>query len=156
TAGFYIERGLQAAYMALYNRNQRTDIACLSSIPGQCPIDDGEGIPYVCRDGFCSGLNYGFLRDDAELVIIIVSDEEDGSQATVDFYVDRFANLKKPNSGVGVIVHAIIITPAGCAGGFGTPGYRYVAAVEAFDGHVGDLCSPDFSDEFEDVGQRTF
>lgn len=155
TAGYYIERGLQAAYLALYNRSTITDIACLN-LPGQCPTDDGEGLPLICIDGFCSGRNAGFLRDDAELVIIIVSDEEDGSEQTVSFYVDRLANLKAPNSGVGVIVHGIIITPEGCPGGFGTPGYRYVSAIEAFDGHVGDLCSSDFAEQFEDVGERTF
>jgi len=155
TAGYYIERGLQAAYLALYNRSVITDIACLN-LPGQCPTDDGEGLPLICIEGLCSGRNAGFLRDDAELVVILVSDEEDGSEATVGFYVDRLANLKKPNSGVGVIVHGIIVTPEGCPGGFGTPGYRYVTAIEAFDGHVSNLCSPDFASEFEDVGQRTF
>ncbi|MFO0750017.1 MAG: choice-of-anchor D domain-containing protein [Myxococcota bacterium] len=155
TAGFYIERGLQGAYLALYNRSVVTDIAC-QNLPNQCPGDDGEGLPLICIGGFCSGRNAGFLRDDAELVVIIISDEDDSSDQTVGFYVDRLANLKKPNTGVGVMVHAIIITPEGCPGGFGTPGYRYVSAVEAFDGHISDLCSPDFASEFEEVGQRTF
>ena len=155
TTGHYLERGLEGAYLALYNRSVRSDTACLN-LPGQCPADDGEGLPLVCLEGYCSGRNWGFLRDDAELVIIIVSDEEDGSEKPVPFYIDALANLKAPNSGVGVTVHAILVTAAGCVGGFGTPGFRYLQTVEAFGGHAADICASDFAAEFLAVGQRTF
>ncbi|TNF31965.1 MAG: choice-of-anchor D domain-containing protein [Deltaproteobacteria bacterium] len=155
TTGHYIERGLEGAYLALYDRSVRTDIACLN-LPGQCPTDDGDGLPLSCIEGYCSGRNYGFLRDDAELVVIIVSDEEDGSDRPVPFYVNGLANLKAPNSGVGVILHAIIVTADGCIGGFGTPGFRYIQAAEAFGGHISNICGNDFSKEFLDIGQRTF
>ncbi len=154
--GFWIERGLEAADLALYRRAVRTDIAC-RNLPGQCPEDDGEGLPLSCVDGFCSGRNYGFLRDDAELVIIAVSDEEDGSVETVQTYVNRLSNLKRPGSGVGVTFHAIIVTPEkGCIGGFGTPGFRYIQAAEALGGAVGDLCADDFSEMFIEVGRQSF
>lgn len=155
TAGFYIEKGLEGAYQALFNRSTRTGIACLN-LPNQCPNNDGQGLPLLCLDGFCSGKNYGFLRDDAEFVIIIVSDEEDGSERPVSFYVNAFANLKRADAGVGVKVHAIIVTEDGCLGGFGTPGYRYAQAVAAFGGHVADICGDSFGTEFAAVGQRTF
>lgn len=38
--------------------------------------------------------NGGFLRDDAKLYVIVVSDEEDQSQGPTDLYVDFFQNLK--------------------------------------------------------------
>ena len=155
TAGHYIERGLAATDMALYARNERTDIACLNQ-PNQCPADDGFGIPLVCTAGFCSGRNYGFLRDDAELVVIIVSDEEDSSDESVAYYIDRFANVKKQGAGVGVTVHGIIAPPAGCLGGFGTPGHRYVETVEAFRGVYVSICAPDFDKAFADIGAHTF
>jgi hypothetical protein len=156
TAGYYIEQGLEAAYLALYNRNARTDIPCQVAVPGQCPRDDGEGVALICVEGFCSGRNYGFLRDDAELAVIIVSDEEDSSPQTVNWYVNRFADLKRPNSGVGVTVHSVIVPAAGCLGGFGTPGTRYVQTSEALNGAIISICAPDFSAEFERVARRTF
>jgi len=38
--------------------------------------------------------NLGFLRDDAKLYIIILSDEEDQSKGSPDFYIDFFKSLK--------------------------------------------------------------
>ena len=156
TAGHYIEMGLEAAYLALYNRSIRTGIMCQDNVPGQCPRDDGEGIPLICVDNQCSGRNYGFLRDDAELIVVIVSDEEDSSPQTTNWYINRFADLKKPNSGVGVTVHSIIVTPAGCLAGFGTPGQRYLQVSDALNGAVVSICAPDFGAELERVAQRTF
>lgn len=156
TAGHYIEMGLEAAYLALYNRSARTDLVCQDGVPNQCPRNDGEGIPLICVDSQCSGRNYGFMREDAELVIVIVSDEEDSSPQTVGWYVNRFADLKKPQSGVGVVMHSIVVTPAGCLAGFGTPGQRYVQASEALGGAVVSICAPDFGLEFERVALRTF
>ena len=155
TTGHFVERGLEGAYLALYNRSTTTDIACID-IPNACPADDGEGVPMICSNGFCGGINAGFLRDDAQLVVVIVSDEEDGSDRPWQFYVDAFADLKAPNSGVGVILHSIIVKPSGCLGGFGTPGFRYVQATEALGGFVADICASDFSEEFADIGERTF
>ncbi len=154
--GFWIERGLEAVDLALYRRAERTDIAC-RNVPNQCPSDDGEGIPLSCLEGFCSGRNWGFLRDDADLVVIMVSDEEDGSVQPVQYYINRFAALKDPARGVGVTFHAIVVTPEkGCLGGFGTPALRYIAAAEALNGHVADLCADNFAAEFNDVAARSF
>lgn len=155
TAGYYIEKGLEAAYLALYNRSVVTDLECNPDVPFQCP-DDDEGLGLICVSGNCSGRNAGFLRDDAELVIIIVSDEEDSSPQTVGWYVDRFADLKRPGSGVGVVVHSVIVTPQGCIGGFGTPGQRYLQVSDALQGTVVSICAPDFGAEFEKVAVRTF
>ncbi|MFT7580510.1 MAG: hypothetical protein ACI9MR_002181 [Myxococcota bacterium] len=155
TAGHFVERGLESAYLALFERNARTDIPCVNA-PGQCPSNDGGGVPMICFEGMCGGINSGFLREDAQLIIIIVSDEEDGSERPVPFYVNRFANLKAPNSGVGVILHSIIVTPEGCLGGFGVPGRRYAQASEILGGAVASICADDFAVEFENIGNRTF
>ena len=102
------------------------------------------------------GPNWGFLRDDADLVIVIVSDEEDSSPQSVPWYVSQFAALKDKNSGYGVTLHAIVTTQDGCASGFGTVGYRYELAVEAFNGHLTSICASDFSAEFQKIGAKTF
>jgi len=155
TAGYYIEMGLEAAYLALYNRSAETPLACNPDLAGQCPRDD-DGLGLICVAGSCAGRNNGFLRPDAELVIIIVSDEEDSSPQTVGWYVDRFADLKVPGSGVGVVVHSVIVTPEGCLGGFGTPGQRYLQTSEALGGQVVSICQPDFGSAFAQVAARTF
>jgi len=155
TAGYYIEKGLEAAYMALYNRSAQTGLACDPNLVGQCP-NDNDGLGLICVAGSCSGRNAGFLRDDAELVIIIVSDEEDSSPQTVPWYIDRFADLKQPGSGHGVVVHSVIVTPEGCLGGFGTPGQRYQQVSETLGGQVVSICEPDFGSAFGQVAQHTF
>ncbi len=155
TAGYYIEKGLEAAYLALYDRSTQTGLACNNNLAGQCP-DDADGLGLICVAGSCSGRNSGFLREDAELVIIIVSDEEDSSPQTVGWYVDRFADLKTAGSGVGVVVHSVIVTPEGCLGGFGTPGQRYLQTSEALGGQVVSICEPDFGSAFARVAARTF
>ena len=145
--------GLESAWLALSGVNMsKTDIECIN-VPGQCPKYDDNNF-YWCKEGNCVGPNWGFLRDDADLVIIIVSDEEDSSPQSVPWYVSQFAALKGKNSGHGVTLHAIITTQDGCAGGFGTVGYRYELAVEAFNGHLYITCASDFSAEFAEIGQK--
>ena len=42
----------------------------------------------------CGGYNMGFLRKDATLEIVFVSDEEDQSPADLSFYINFFKNIK--------------------------------------------------------------
>ncbi len=154
TAGHYEERGLEGAWLALYQRAARTDIMC-ENVPNACPTDDGDGYPLICLEGQCSGRNWGFVRDDAELVIIVVSDEEDSSERSNQFYINQFAALKAFHPGVGVTMHAIVVTEEGCFG-FGTPGFRYMQVAEALNGKVASICADDFAAEFASVAQETF
>ncbi|MGM0575730.1 MAG: choice-of-anchor D domain-containing protein [Myxococcota bacterium] len=147
--GYYEEMGLEGAWLALSGVNMAsTDIACVDA-PNACPSG------FRCVDGKCRGPNWGFVRDDADLVIIIVSDEEDESPEAVDWYLDHFTALKEPQSGFGVKVHGIVTPAWGCPG-YGTTGYRYINLVEQFHGHIASICATDFGAEFEAVGQKTF
>jgi hypothetical protein len=155
TAGFWDEKGLLAAWMALSGTNVvDTGIPCVNA-PGQCPQYE-EGKYYWCLDGTCKGPNAQFLRKDAQLVIIIISDEEDGSEDSVEWFVTHFAGLKPVGSGVGVKLHGIITPPEGCVGGFGTPGDRYIQAVDAMGGVWTSICAPEFSDAFAQISAGTF
>lgn len=155
--GYYLEQGLEASWMALQGPNSiSTDLACINA-PGQCPLFDAENNKYMwCLEGYCRGPNWGFLRDDAELVIIIISDEEDSSPQSIQWYVSNLAALKPPNSGVGVKIHAIIYPPEGCFSGFGNVGYRYIEAVKATNGVQASICADDFTAEFEAISEATF
>ncbi|MDP6943848.1 MAG: hypothetical protein QF464_06820, partial [Myxococcota bacterium] len=93
------EQGLASAYAALDPSGPNhltTGIACSDLLPcpeycssteGDCPWEVAQAadsrlasIQHLeCVDSLCRGPNYGFLRDDAYLVIVFVSDEEDCS-----------------------------------------------------------------------------
>ncbi len=89
----------------------------------------------------------GFIRSDAMLSVVIVSDEEDSSPYSVNEYVNGFRRLKgDARDGVRVSA-ATMMTRETCpvVGEEGTPGYRYVLAAEEGDGVSVDLCSGDFA-----------
>lgn len=142
------EKGLQAAKTALF------------------PTDRGG----KSGDG---GYNAGFLRDDARLAIIYVSDEDDCSDddalnltdpeqcysqynqlRPVSEYVDDYLSLKRTDSD---IVLGAIIGPTGldpesaCAKATGE-GRRYITATEAFSGQTGSICESDFSQILQKMG----
>ena len=48
----------------------------------------------VHRARVADGIELGFLREDAKLYIICVSDEQDQSKGDPDFYVDFFSSIK--------------------------------------------------------------
>ncbi|MEQ9502808.1 MAG: VWA domain-containing protein [Deltaproteobacteria bacterium] len=63
---------------------------------GSCGSGDEQGLTAMIRaleraDGGC---NENFLRDGANLVVIIVSDEDDGANTDVDDYLDQLVALK--------------------------------------------------------------
>ena len=153
--GYWEEMGLEAAWMALGGvMTSSTAQPCVNA-PGQCPqFKPGKSL--WCIDGFCRGPNWGFLRPDAELVIIIVSDEEDSSPQSVGWYVSNFSALKGAGSGVGVKIHTIVTPLEGCFSGFGSVGLRYIQATDAFGGHSASICATDFTEEFATISNQTF
>lgn len=108
------------------------------------------------------GPNAGFLRADADLEIIIVSDEEDQSPAPPAFYVDFVRSLKgfrADNVRVSVIVGADEDgTPDRCSSGNGSAdaGRRYGVVADATGGAIGSICAADFGPYLEEVGSRAF
>lgn len=91
----------------------------------------------------------GFLREDASLSIIFVSDEEDQSPWPVDDYVNAFWQLKGHRARHAFNASALTVTDTEqCAAGttsFSTPGTRYVDVVDQTLGVSGNLCSGDFA-----------
>ncbi|MCB9647795.1 MAG: hypothetical protein H6730_14485 [Deltaproteobacteria bacterium] len=90
------------------------------------------------------GDNAGFLRADAALSVLLVSDADDLSPGTVDAYVDALRAIKgasAPNMlDVGVVASW---GPAGCSGvgGDARPTPRYKALANATSGVVQDVCA---------------
>lgn len=116
--------------------------------------------------------NDGFLRDEATLAIVFVSDENDCShegalteeapgsrcyeydQALVPVtdYISRFRSLK---AGQARVIASGIVGPdvqAGCDDTW--PGHRYVTVAEHLDGHIGDICESDYGEMLDAIGSK--
>jgi len=153
------EAGLQAAQVALSAPlTTDTEVPCGSDTdchndPTVCP--DANACPYYCLDGTCGGWNKGFLRDDAQLEIIALSDEEDQSSADVYFYIDFLKTIKGFYNVNMMHFNSIVgASPTTCeeAG----PGNRYIKASQETNGQIGDICAGSYSSIMNDIGAQTF
>jgi hypothetical protein len=88
-----------------------------------------------------------FLRADAYLYVIVVSDEEDSSPGEVRYYVRALEQVKGIGNDKAVVVSAIAgPAPDGCESpaGKATPGLRYDEIARTTGGVVGDICTADW------------
>lgn len=95
--------------------------------------------------------NYGFLRDDAVLSLLFVSDENDFSGGSWADYVYFFDGLKTDPSKIQV---ASIVGPSGgCSGPLGSAsdGEDYRLVASAFNGINVDICNDDFSAALQEI-----
>jgi len=124
------EAGLQAAWMALSPPN----------------VDDPS-------------MNAGFLREDAKLYIICVSDEQDQSKGTPDFYVDYFSSIKGYRNTEMMKVSAIVIPspkPGGCGADSSSPGTRYIEVADRTGGIFESLCTSNWAQALDNLGIDAF
>ena len=141
--GSSTERGLVAAYNALSDPN------ITENVPGACP--GGCAAPYTCDNpsGACGGSNASFLREDASLEIVMVSDEDDFSPAAVSFYADFFKNIKGYRNDSLMHVHSIV---GDCSGNTSN---RYTDVSALTGGVVGSLCN-NFATTLSNIGNNAF
>jgi hypothetical protein len=102
-----------------------------------------------------SGDNAGFLRADASLAIIFVSDEDDHSYGSLEFYSRFFGTLKGIGNERNVILSAIVgDAPSGCSGADGQAAYgeRYHLLVQTWGEATASICSNHFSQDLEQLG----
>lgn len=102
-----------------------------------------------------SGQNRGFLRQDAGLRVIVLSDEEDQSPRSVDYYVSYLQSLKV-TPGL-VTLSAISGDVSGCSTQCGSadPASRYAAAVRSSDGVQASICDCDFINALEVLAEES-
>lgn len=155
TGGSGTERGLEAARAALSDPLAfDTGVACQS--------DSACVAPDTCVQGVCGGYNRGFIRQNAALEVIFVSDEDDFSDASLNFYVDFLKNIKGFRN--EALFHASAIVGAengrasSCtgAGGDASAGSRYVEVANRTNGRVFSICSSDFAGPLQEIGNRAF
>ncbi len=101
-------------------------------------------------------LDNSFIRDDAELSVIFVSDEQDGSPLGVNSYLNEY-RASKPDSGrESMDVSALVVTDrTSCnsqqiqAGA--SEGTRYLDIADQSGGVIGNICSDDFASIVTDL-----
>lgn len=153
------EAGLEAAHMALsLPLSHRSSQPCGSNADCQAPDHCIPGL------AVCGGFNGGFLRQDAALEIVMLSDEEDQSPATPDFYVDFFKSIKGFANENFLHVHSIVgDKDHGCGASSGNTsgttadaGDRYVYVSEATGGIVESICNESFAAALSEIGAVAF
>ncbi len=153
------EAGLEAARDALSDPNITEEGSACNS-----DADCSEPYNFCSPNRTCGGRNAGFLREDASLEIIMLSDEEDQSDATPAFYTDFFRSIKGFRNDallhVSSIVGANVGTnvPDSCESGAGSAeaGRRYAAVSDATGGSVGSICANNFGPFLQNIGNRAF
>jgi len=126
--------------------------AALCATPSKCP--------YYCIANTCGGWNQGFIRDDARLEIVVLTDEEDQSVETVDFYVGLFQGLKGVGNPDMLHVNGIIGVDKTGEGFCQSPdgattaavNLRVAAAVDQTGGVVASICDPDYETFLREIG----
>jgi hypothetical protein len=110
-------------------------------------------------DPLVSGDNAGFLRADASLEIIMLSDEDDQSPQSLDFYVAFFYSIK--GAGNTSLFHLSSIAgdvPNGCSSSNGdaVEGRRYKDMATRCSGVWGSICDQSFAQTLQAIGNRAF
>lgn len=125
-----------------------------------CADETGLEAAYLAlSDPNINGPNAGFLRPDAYLSIIIVSDEEDSSARTLDFYTNFFQNLKGPRGANLVSVSGIVGTEnPDCEGPGGSADYgqRYIETARRTSGITESICNETWSVALQKLGLIAF
>jgi hypothetical protein len=103
-----------------------------------------------------SAANGDFLRDEAELSIIFVSDEEDGSPLPVNDYMNGYRAAKPDGGRESMDVSALVVTDKNTCNqeqiqAGATTGNRYLDLAEQGKGVIGNICSDDFASIVTDL-----
>ncbi|MFO0728614.1 MAG: choice-of-anchor D domain-containing protein [Myxococcota bacterium] len=117
-----------------------------------------EGAYLALSDPNINGPNHGFLRVDAALAVIVVSDEEDQSPRTVAFYENFFRNIKGFQNQSQFSFSAIVSPPANpnCSGGGASAGNRYISIAQSTGGVVESICTANWGQTLSNIGLNTF
>lgn len=127
-----VEQGLRAALLALS--------------PPLVDNDD-DGRTAEPNDG-----NKGFIRPDAHLAVVVVSDEDDESPDTVARNAKALRNVKSTSP----FTFAAIVAPdAGCATAV-EPGTRYLEAARLLGGLTGNVCDDSWSGTLDTLADALF
>ncbi len=112
-----------------------------------------EALQLALTEAVDVGVNEGFFRPDARLHAVVVSDEDDHSDGSVEEQLSALS-VDVPDS-AAFVVHAIVgDLPDGCLApeAVADPGPRYLEAARRTEGQSGSICLADWSDLLESIG----
>lgn len=113
------------------------------------------------REPLRSGANRGFRRSDAALQVVVVSDDDDGSEAWLGadpVGVAAALLVDEAASGLSAVFSAVVGEhPAGCVGAYGTAfaGESYLELVELTGGVAASICEADLAAVYESLGSQS-
>jgi hypothetical protein len=124
---------------------------------GQCSLTQPRGLEAM-RAAYTgvlrTGANAGFARDDAGLVVVFVSDQDDHSGGDIMEFV-RFLQFRSGGASKGASVYAIISPPGNPCGTAIEVGSRYASVAAQTGGSIGRICD-DFGGLLAQVAQKAF
>lgn len=124
-----------------------------------------HGAYMALQSNALGGHNAGFLRDEAHLAIVLVTDAEDQSPQSVDFYYNFFLNIKGFRRANDISISGIIPTqpsaPPGCTGnGYDSSSAgqspRMRTIITRTGGIFDEICTPDWAKSLEKLGEQAF
>lgn len=112
---------------------------------GGSATEQGRNAAYTAIELERFGANAGFYRDDAQLAIIVLSDEEDQS-GNIPISTDQFIHwLTQLKPTLGDVSFTSIVTPSSqCPTGF-TEGTQYTRVTKAVGGVSWNICNDDYA-----------
>jgi hypothetical protein len=123
----------------------------------QLPLTSGrlerglDAVRLALSDELLQTDNAGFLRQDAALFVIVVSDEDDHSLGPVGYYTRWLEHLKGAGDESRVSLSALVgPAPGGCPGA--EPGHRYLEVQAATGGLFHSICSEDYGPVVDALG----
>lgn len=142
-----LQQNVQVGRCAFVEQGFEATRRALSSPLVDHTDDPRTSLPY---DG-----NLGFLRTEAALAVVYVTDEDDHSPDDVDTYVRFLRTMKGMYQPQRATAFAIAPTANACstAGGAGT---RYEQMVQKTGGELLSVCSSDYSPLMQQVANKAF
>lgn len=132
------EVGMEAARLAI-EKQQATNDATVAQCKAMC-TPSKPACPAECE----VKAEFTFLRRDAYLYIVFVSDEDDKSAQDVRYFYRYFATAKGIGNDGTVRTAAIMgDVPTNACGA--TPGVKYKAMSDLTGGEVGSICDANFA-----------
>ncbi|MBM4365102.1 MAG: choice-of-anchor D domain-containing protein [Deltaproteobacteria bacterium] len=117
-------------------------------------------VEMALTDPLLNGYNAGFLRPDARLAVIFLSDEPEQSAYDAQHYIDFLKTLKSDPSRV-LVASIVGDYTNGCANTCDDveqragAGDKYIDVTTAYDGVFGSICTCDLSPTLDEIGMKS-
>jgi hypothetical protein len=161
--GRLVATGLPTPYLTPTTPNASTVFGRMVNVgTGGSTVEMGfEPATMALSAANLSGPNAGFLRQQASLAVVVVSDADDQSPQPIAYYENLLFNVKGFNnraaftfSDIGPYLPAGTL-PAGCSYD-GPSATRYPQVVRSSGGVQAEICTPNWAQTLQSLGRTAF